>query len=337
MQNTIQLTIICVFVAFFITLLFAPIVFKFVKRLKANQPILNYVKSHQSKSGTPTMGGLMFLFGVLATFLMFANYEYVKYSLICLCCFVGFGLVGFLDDYIKIKYNHNEGLKPYQKVIGQVGVAVIVSVFCYLDTNIGGEIVIPFTNNVINIGWWIIPFCIFVFIAISNSVNLTDGLDGLASGVSVSYLTNFAIIIGIVLSAFMFNGENLIIINEYKNLLLLIGSVIGALLAFISLNFYPAKIFMGDVGSLSIGGLIAGLVAVTKFYLLMPILGVMFVVSAVSVIIQVVYYKLTHKRVFLMAPLHHHFELKGCYETKIVVIYILITIITGLTCIALYL
>ena len=214
-------------------------------------------------------------------------------------------------------------MKPYQKVIGQLGIAILTSVFVYL--NIGGEMYLPVGLYKWDIGWLIIPFVIFVYIAMTNSTNLTDGLDGLAGGVSL-----FSII-GIVAVMLITMNSELAILNteQYYNLIILGVCSMGGLLAFLCFNSHPAKIFMGDTGSLALGGLISSIAIFGGQALMLPIICVMFVVSTVSVIIQVLHYKRTKRRVFLMAPLHHHFEKKGVNETKIVAIYIIVTIVAS--------
>lgn len=316
-------------IGFGVCVILAPLIIKLINKLKGGQPILNYVEAHVNKSGTPTMGGIIFLIGGLVCFLCFINSN-VKLASVCLACLLGYGILGWLDDFIKVKFKHNLGLKAYQKVIGQVGIAVLMSVFIYLTMFCGGGVILPFSNVEINFGAAIIPFVIFVFLATTNAVNLTDGLDGLAGGVSFIFFVGFMIILNNFITNIEFAGENPAYIAELKNVLNLVGGVSGSLLAFLCFNSHPAKVFMGDTGSLALGGFIAAICSVTKMYLLIPILGLMFVLSAVSVIIQVLYFKATKKRIFLMAPLHHHFEKKGCYETKIVAIYIIITIILSI-------
>jgi len=286
---------------------------------------------HTKKSGTPTMGGLIFIVGIISTSLFFLSGQ-ANLSYLTLAVFFSFGVVGFLDDFLKIRHKQNLGLKAYQKIIFQLLISLIVSFYAYFNGLIGSSIYLPFTNIEVNLGVFYIPFTILVFLAITNSVNLTDGLDGLAGGVSLSYITFFSLILFTVVISLENLGVNPQILNEYNNLFLIMGATIGSLLAYLLFNSFPAKIFMGDTGSLALGGLIASLNIFTKQTLLIPILGVMFVVSSVSVILQVIKFKLTKKRLFLMAPFHHHLEKKGMYETKIVVIYIVITIIVGVIC-----
>ena len=323
-------------VGFLVCVVLAPLIIKLINKLKAGQPILGYVEAHMNKSGTPTMGGLIFLFGAVICFLCFYNSNN-QLALICLACMLSYGLLGFLDDFIKVKFKHNLGLKAYQKVIGQVGIAVLMGVFVYLNGFVGSGVLVPFTNSELNLGWVIIPFVVFVFLATINAVNLTDGLDGLAGGVSVVFLVGFMIVLNKYVLGLEFNGESPAYIAELKNVLALVGGVAGSLLAFLCYNSHPAKVFMGDTGSLALGGFISAICSVSKMYLLIPLMGLMFVLSAVSVVMQVIYFKATKKRIFLMAPLHHHFEKKGCYETKIVAIYIVITIVLSVLTIAFWL
>lgn len=323
-------------IGFILTLIISPLIIKFAKRLKANQPVYEYVDMHKKKSGTPTMGGISFILGIIFSSCIFFNGNY-KLALVTLAVFFAYGVVGFLDDFIKVKYKHNEGLKPYQKIIFQLIIAVVVTMFAYFSDIVGTSIYIPFVNKEIELGIFYIPLTIFVFLALTNSVNLTDGLDGLASGVGLAYTTSFAFILFTIFYGLVASGVSNLIISEYSNLLLVIGATIGSLLAYLLFNSFPAQIFMGDTGSLSLGGLFACFTIFTKLTLLIPILGFMFVVSAVSVILQVVHFKRTKKRLFLIAPFHHHLEKKGVNETKIVVIYIIITAMIGVISEMLYL
>lgn len=318
--------LLCFVIAFVISVILGPVVIKLMKKLKYGQNILSYVDNHTSKQGTPTMGGVIFIFATILSFLLFIN-NHIEYAVITLLSMFGYGLVGFLDDYIKIRFKHNEGLKPYQKVIGQLGIAILIAIYVYMSGFNGGEILIPFSDKSIDIGVWIIPFVILTFIAVTNSVNLTDGLDGLATGVSFVYMIGFSAIFGIYIFDVINSGAGHAIVQELISCFILCGGFMGALIGFFLFNSNPAKIFMGDTGSLAIGGFIASICVLTKFYLIIPILGIMFVISSISVILQVLYYKATKKRIFLMAPIHHHFERMGVKENKIVVIYMIITLI----------
>ena len=314
-----------------VALILGPLVIKVSKKLKASQTVLHYVKEHESKSGTPTLGGVIFILASLVAGCFFT--QNFTLALVALATMFGYGILGFLDDFIKIKFKQNEGLKPYQKVIGQVGISGIVAYFCYTSNLVGSTIFVPFTNITLNLGWGVIPFIILVYLAVTNSVNLTDGLDGLASGVSVSYLIGFMALLFLIQPSL----ASSVISAEYGNMITLIVCVIGAILGFMAYNIFPAKIFMGDTGSLALGGLIASLAVFTRLELILPLLGIMFVVSAMSVIIQVLHFKRTKKRIFKMAPIHHHFQQKGVNENRITFVYILITIAVNALVVMIYL
>lgn len=284
------------------------------KKLKISQTILHYVDKHTAKSGTPTMGGWIFILAGMAVSLIFIFDGDFFVPLIVLLVMLGYGLLGFLDDYIKIKFHQNEGLRPYQKIIGQVGISLIVALYVYFKVGTS----IDLFGLKIELGLFIIPFIILFFVAVTNAVNLTDGLDGLAGGVSGAYLLFFGIILALL--------------SGYDRLALICFAFVGAILAFLCVNVYPAKIFMGDTGSLALGGLIAGIAVFSGLELIMPIIGIMFVMSVVSDILQVAHYKRTKRRIFKMAPLHHHFEKLGVHENRIVTIYIVITLVCGLCC-----
>ena len=284
------------------------------KKLKISQTILHYVDKHTAKSGTPTMGGWIFILAGMAVSLIFIFDGDFFVPLIVLLVTLGYGLLGFLDDYIKIKFHQNEGLRPYQKIIGQVGISLIVALYVYFKVGTS----IDLFGLKIELGLFIIPFIILFFVAVTNAVNLTDGLDGLAGGVSGAYLLFFGIILALL--------------SGYDSLALICFAFVGAILAFLCVNVYPAKIFMGDTGSLALGGLIACIAVFSGLELIMPIIGIMFVMSVVSDILQVAHYKRTKRRIFKMAPLHHHFEKLGVHENRIVTIYIVITLVCGLCC-----
>ena len=320
--------LISLVVSFFIAWLIGGPVIKFLRKQKAGQSILEYVDFHNSKQGTPTMGGIIFLSALVLTSLFFLRADSYL-AVLTILVTLGYGLIGFLDDYIKIHFKRNLGLKAYQKIIGQGGLSIIIALACYFSPLIPNALILPFGLGQWQIGAWIIPLIIFVFLAVTNAVNLTDGLDGLAGSVSVVYLLAFGVILS-ALSIFLYNeGVSSVVYNEYNNLLVVVGAMVGGILGFLIFNSHPAKVFMGDVGSLAIGAMVASIACFTGLILYIPFLGVMFVVSTVSVILQVLYYKKTKKRIFLMAPLHHHFEKKGMNENKIVSIYIIITIIAS--------
>lgn len=315
-------------ISFLLTLFISPFVLSFMRKEKIKQTILHYVENHSAKAGTPTMGGIIFLLSIsIVAYIFFSGASTL--AGLSLLVFLGYGLTGFLDDFIKFKFKRNLGLRAYQKIIFQLAIAITIAVFAYKNEYIGGELFVPFLNKTIDIGAWIIPLIIVVFLACTNAVNLTDGLDGLASSTTMCYTISMIAIMFVVLLN-RFDGISSIYIMEYKNLIILGFVVIGAMLCFLVFNCFPAKIFMGDTGSLALGSFVACIGIFSKLTLYIPILGFMFVLSALSVIIQVAYYKMTKKRVFLMAPLHHHYEKKGVHEVRIVVVYSIITIIIGM-------
>lgn len=312
--------ILCCLVGFLFSCLIAPFVISMCKRFKASQSILHYVDKHKSKEGTPTMGGIIFLLSLVFG-LCFLLPESRFSSLFLIIVTLGYALLGFLDDFIKVHYHHNEGLKPYQKIIGQFGLALIVALYVYFS----GRTSLNFFGLTFDIGFFIIPLVILVLLATTNSVNLTDGLDGLAGNVSFVYLLIFGIILTLFDTA------------EMSNFAIITFSLCGGLLGFLCFNVYPAKIFMGDTGSLALGGFIGTLAVLSSLELILPFMGIMFVLSAVSDILQVIYFKKTHKRIFLMAPLHHHFEQKGVHENRIVFSYSMITLVMSLITLCIYL
>ncbi len=317
-------------VSFFASVIFLLFLIPYLKRKKAGQQILCYVGEHSKKSGTPTMGGIAFVTVSIIVALFCCEGDKTLAQL-TLATYFAYGVAGFMDDYLKIANKRNLGLKAYQKIVLQTGIAVILAVFCYKNMLIDGYIILPFTNKETNIGIWIIPLVVFAFLAMSNGVNLTDGLDGLAGSTSLVYLCGAAAFL-IYAATEAFSAGRTVIGAEYFNLVIVCASVIGALCAFLIFNAFPAKIFMGDTGSLALGAVCACVLLLSKFTLLIPFLGVMFAVSCVSVIVQVVYFKLTKKRVFLKAPFHHHLQLKGLGESNICAIYSTITGIVSFVC-----
>lgn len=315
-------------IAFIVGLGIGPLVIWFMKKQKAKQTILHYVEAHAKKQGTPTMGGVIFLIAigvVCAIFLRGGSHL----ALMSLAVTFAYALLGFLDDFLKVKMKQNLGLKPYQKIIFQLAIAVLVAVFVYRSPDVGSRIELPFARKSVDFGVWIIPFTVVVFLACTNAVNLTDGLDGLASLSTFIYLIIFValILLGEFGSKVAINmGSN----AEMYSLVIFAVATCGALLAFLCFNAYPAKIFMGDTGSMALGAVVACVAIFSRTTLFIPLVGVVFVASALSVCIQVAYYKKTKKRVFLMAPLHHHFEKKGVHETKIVAMYGVVTLMVGI-------
>lgn len=313
-----------------IVVLIAPIIIKWLHRLKFGQNILVYVEKHKSKSGTATMGGIIFIIASFVGHFVFYS-KHNMLSTTMMLSFLFFGLLGFLDDYIKIKYKQNEGLKPYQKMLGQLGIAIVLAIFVYKSSLVGSLCNIPFSSSKIDLGTWIIPFVIVEYLAIVNSVNLIDGLDGLCSSVSSIVIIVMCVLITITNSTL--EGVALV---ESQNMVISAMGVAGAVLGFLMFNSFPAKVFMGDTGSLAIGGLIASLTIFSRNYLIILIVGFMYVLTTMSVILQVSFYKLTHKRIFKMSPLHHHFE-QSMHESKVTTIYMVVTLVIGILTISLYL
>ena len=270
-------------------------------------------KSHLKKQGTPSMGGIFMIgaFAIATLFLVKDNPD----AIVVLLITVGYGLVGFLDDYIKVVKKRSLGLRAWQKVVFQLIVTILFAIYLLKMNDFGTEIYVPFTKGFyINLGWLYVPFLFFVMVGTVNSVNLTDGLDGLASGVTVLVATYFVFI------AYAVN----------KGLIPVCGAAIGALLGFLVFNSYPAKVFMGDTGSLALGGFVASVAILTKMPIMLVIVGFVYVCESLSVMIQVGYFKLTGgKRIFKMAPIHHHFELSGLQGIKVVELF---TIATAVLC-----
>ena len=310
-----------------LTVIAGLIVIPILKKIKAGQTVYEYVKAHKEKNGTPTMGGLFFISTAVIVFFIFGGAK-SRLSTVAVTIGVAFMLVGFIDDFLKVKLKNNDGLKGYQKVIFQLAIALVSGFFAY---NNGLTLFnIPFIKGNVDLGIWTIPIVALIFIAITNSVNLTDGLDGLASNTSIVYFLALLSLICVQTS-----GQNKDYINqtEFNGLKLVCVVLIGSLLGFLLFNTNKAKVFMGDTGSLSLGGLV-GAVSIFSFNsFFIPIIGIMFVLSSISVIVQVFYYKRTKKRVFKMAPIHHHFQLKGCTEAQISCVYSIITALVGAVCV----
>lgn len=321
-------------VSFVLSIMLMPVLIKILKAKKTSQTILGYVENHKEKNGTLTMGGVVFIATTLSLSFFFLKYNHTWF--ICLLVSVFFGVLGFMDDYIKIKYKQNLGLRAYQKIIGQVGISLIFAFFIYFSTS-GGKIFIPFTEKVIDVGFWIVPLIVLTLVATTNSVNLTDGLDGLAGNTVNVYLIFFTIIMLFIQNKLYYAGETGVIIENISNINTLSMLFSGSILGFLMFNTSKAQIFMGDVGSLCLGGFVGASACVLGQIFLIPILGFCFVFSAISVILQVISFKTTKKRIFKMAPFHHHLQMSGLSEPKIVAIYSAVTSVLGALSIILYL
>ncbi|MCL2797941.1 MAG: phospho-N-acetylmuramoyl-pentapeptide-transferase [Firmicutes bacterium] len=313
------------------TVALMPIVVMLSKKLKARQTVLHYVDNHAAKTGTPTMGGIGFILAIVCATLSCTSGP-ATLTVAALLVMAGYGVVGFLDDFIKVFFKQNKGLNPWQKILFQGAIALAVSIFALHNELIGGAVFIPFTLASVSLGWFAVPFFVLIFLAFTNAVNLTDGLDGLASGVTGVYLLFNA---GLIVIAVTLAGDGAAEAGEYQNLVVFCGAAIGALAGFMCFNGFPAKIFMGDTGALALGGAVGALAVVSGMSLYSPMIGIMYVVTTLSVILQVGYFKATKgKRIFLMAPLHHHFERKGVHENRIVSAYTAVTAAMGSLCLA---
>ncbi len=299
-----------------------PLVIALMRRLKAKQTVLGYVKQHEHKSGTPTMGGFIFLLPALIISLI----EHTAFSLVAISLTMGFCLLGFLDDFIKIRFSRNLGLKPYQKIIGQLGLSAAAGYFAYASGYINAEMFIPFAGVDVNLSYGVIAFVIFIFVATANSVNLTDGLDGLAGTSCTAYFLGFGLLCYLLYADALSAGDAAYA-KEVLSLAAFCASLFGGLIGYLLFNSYPAKIMMGDTGSLALGAACASVAVFCKNPLLIVTSGIMFVWSSISVILQVLSFKLTGKRIFLMAPFHHHLEMKGMKETQIVALYFAISML----------
>ncbi len=318
-------------IAFSLTIYLMPKYLAWAISKNANQPISKYVPAHEGKRKTPTMGGAVFIFGTITATLLSANLSNL-YILGGIFTIVAFGLVGFKDDIGKVLAGDNlKGLTPRGKLLWQLGAGLIVASFLVFVVEFPTSFYLPFLKNpVLDFGYFAIIFWVMVFLATSNAVNLTDGLDGLATVPSVIAFSSFSIILYVMGHAIF--SQYLLVenIKGVGEVTIIISSFIGALLAFLWYNCYPAEVFMGDTGSLSIGGFLAYLAILAKSEVLLILIGIIFVIETVSVILQVGSYKLRGERIFLMAPIHHHFELKKWAENKIIVRFWMISFIANI-------
>lgn len=312
MNFTLETAVLASLLAFAINIVLCPLLIPVLKRIKFGQHVRDDgPQSHLKKSGTPTMGGIIILISFISGSVFFLHDNVT--GMLVVFVTLAFGLVGFIDDYIKVVKKRSLGFKAAPKFLLQLLAAIV---FLFLLTRLtDGEyqyFIIPFTYHKLDLGVFFIPITLFIILGTVNGVNLTDGLDGLASGVTVLVVTFF------VFAAYgLYNNE----------ILPIIGAAAGSLLGFLLFNTYPARVFMGDTGSLALGGFIAAVAVVLQMPLFLVIVGLVYVIETASVIIQVLYFKATGgKRIFKMAPLHHHFELLGMPESKVVAIFYIITV-----------
>jgi len=316
--------------AFVMTLLAGKFIIEKLKGLKVNQVIrTDGPQKHLSKAGTPTMGGIIIITAFLTSMLLWARFDdtYIYYILVSV---IWFGFIGFLDDYMKLKVG-TKGLSIKAKLIMQfIGGLIIVFMYVFLEKDFKCLtcLSIPFIKYPITLAmWFYIGFTAFVIASWSNAVNLTDGLDGLAAGISLFVYATFGVMAYIIGNAKLSEYLLLIHVAKSSELTVVCSGFVGALLGFLWFNTYPAEVFMGDIGSLMLGGVIGTISVLIKQEILLLLVGGIFVIELISVILQVTSFKLTKKRIFMMAPLHHHFELKGVSEPKIIIRFWIVTII----------
>lgn len=303
--------VIPVIIAFAISALLGPVVIPFLRKLKVGQTERKELESHLKKNGTPTMGGIMILASVIITSLFYVK-DYPKIIPI-LFMTVGFGVIGFLDDYLKVVLRRSDGLLAWQKMILQIIVTGVFAVYMVKYSGVALTMLIPFSGGkYLDLGWLAIPVLFFAVVGTVNGTNFTDGLDGLASSVTIMVATFFSVVA----------------IGTNAGIAPITCAVVGALLGFLLFNVYPASVFMGDTGSLALGGFVVSTAYMMQMPLFILIVGLIYLVEVLSVIIQVTYFKKTGgKRIFRMAPIHHHFELGGWSETRVVAVFSITTAI----------
>jgi len=295
-------------ISFIITAVLGIYLIPILIQLKLGQTIRSDgPKRHLKKMGTPTMGGVIFIPAIaIATILM------TREPIVAILSMVGFGLIGFTDDFIKIVKKRSLGLRANQKLFFQLIFSTCLALYTY---NVSGRVLVPFSDKPLNLGLLYIPITIFIILGTVNSVNLTDGLDGLVAGI-VAIVSLFYTLVLIMLG--------------YKDLAFFAAAITGGCVGFLLYNLHPAKVFMGDTGSLGLGGAIAALAVISHTHIYLAIFGMIFVIETLSVILQVISFKFTGRRIFKMSPIHHHFELCGWTEKKVVYVFWLFTLITGL-------
>ena len=318
-------SVLAMMISFILAVLFGLILIPFLKKIKASQQISIYVSElHRKKNGTPTMGGLIFIIPVIVTVIILYVLGKINFSynlLIIAFTFISYSFIGFIDDYLIIKRKNNKGLTEIQKLLFQIIIAII---FFFLFMKGGNESLlwIRGINLRLEIGWLYGLFILFILVSSSNAVNITDGLDGLAGGLSVIAFLTFGII---AWSSGWLEG--------YDDIAIFCFILIGGILGFLVFNLNPAKIFMGDTGSLALGATLGAVAIITRHEFLLILVGIIFVVETLSCIIQIIYYKLTGKRFFPMTPIHHSFEKMGWKETDIVKFFLFIGLLSSMTAI----
>ena len=312
MNDYCMRTLLPALLSFVIAVLIGPKVIEILRKLKAGQTEREEgLESHQKKTGTPTMGGVIFLLPVVVIGIFYgASHKEVIPVLILT---IGFGVIGFIDDYIKVVRKHNLGLRAWQKILGQLIVTILFSVYVETFTDISLAMRVPFTSIVLDFGIFNIPILFFIALGTANGTNFTDGVDGLCASVTAVVAAFFAV-------AGMHYGAT--------GAEVMSSAMVGALLGYLVYNVYPGKVMMGDTGSLAIGGFVTGIAYVMQMPIFIVIVGFIYAFEVISVILQVSYFKITHgKRIFRMAPIHHHFEKGGWSETRVVNVFTTVTIL----------
>ena len=317
--------------ALLIAIIFGPRMIRWLKELKCGQQIKDEVEAHKCKAGTPTMGGLLIGASVVTSVLLWGDLTNLRVWL-GLFVFVGFGAVGFADDYIKVVRKQNQGLSARHKLAGQLAVAAFAMLVLVWLPGYSTELSVPFFKDITpNLSWFYVPFAMLVMIGASNGVNLTDGLDGLAIGPTVVACAVFALFVYITGNVNLSSYLQTPYVPGVGEVSVFCSALVGAGLGFLWFNAYPAQVFMGDVGSLSLGGALGFIAVLAKQEILLLIVGGLFVVETLSVILQVGFFKVSGgKRIFRMAPIHHHFELKGIPESKIIIRFWILSVLLAL-------
>ncbi|MBE5824489.1 MAG: phospho-N-acetylmuramoyl-pentapeptide-transferase [Butyrivibrio sp.] len=318
MSDYCMRTLLPALLSFIIAVLIGPRVIEILKKLKAGQTEREEgLESHQKKTGTPTMGGVIFLLPVVVIGIFYGTSH--KEVIPVLILTIGFGIIGFIDDYIKVVRKHNLGLRAWQKILGQLVVTIIFSVYVETFTDISLAMRVPFTSIVLDFGIFNILILFFIALGTANGTNFTDGVDGLCASVTAVVAGFFAV------AAMHYSATGAEVMSS---------AMVGALLGYLVYNVYPGKVMMGDTGSLAIGGFVTGIAYVMQMPIFIVIVGFIYAFEVISVILQVSYFKITHgKRIFRMAPIHHHFEKGGWSETRVVNVF---TTVTVLLCLIAY-
>jgi phospho-N-acetylmuramoyl-pentapeptide-transferase len=324
-------TIWALLTALLLSIIIGPYFIRWLQKLKCGQFIHEDVLAHQKKAGTPTMGGALIAVNLLISVLLWADLTNI-YLWLCIMVFIGFGLVGFIDDWLKIRRKDNKGISAKTKLLGQIIIASLTMFVLVRLPAYSTKLALPFFKDITpDLGMFYIPLAVLVMVSCSNGVNLTDGLDGLAIGPTIVAGFCLGLFIYVAGNSAMSNYLQVAYVPGVGETAIFCGAFIGASMGFLWFNAYPAQIFMGDVGSLSLGGALGFMAVLCKQELILLLLGGLFVVESLSVILQVSYFRMTGgRRIFRMAPLHHHFELKGIPESKIIIRFWLVSIILGL-------